>query len=315
MAIVAGHVWDNQFTREGIYTWHVPLFFFLTGYLWAARRPLQTEVGKRTRTLLVPYMCWLVVISVPYIGLSVFKDSKDPWPLVLEILWGGSNLGRPYSAFWFVTALFFAALFLRSLQRLPAWASWVIALGGLAICYANSSVASAFPLSVGIAVPAMLFVLLGSAFRAIRPRMRYPLSTGIALLGLSTVLVLFGWSAPLDMKQADFGTPIVSVVVATAISAGLLLVAERTITWTGHAAAWTIKLAATGFMVVLTHAAVLWLLRTPPTGSWLDFGLALTVPWLAAILVSFTGLSAYLLGVAPPKARHRLTSPRTSDAR
>ncbi len=300
-AIVAGHVWDNLFTREAIYTWHVPLFFFLTGYLWTTTRPLRTEVRKRARTLLVPYICWLALISVPYVGLSVLRDSKEPAPLIRDILWGGAELGRPYSAFWFVTALFFAAMLLRSMQRLPAWTPWVLAAAGIVVCYTNSSAVAALPLSLGVAVPAMIFILVGVAFRSVRERIRRPASWGAAGLVLSSILVFCGLSDPMDMKQADFGTPVLSVIVAAVIAAGLVLVLEPAIRWTGRAAEWTTRLAAAGFMVVLTHAVVLWLLRTPPSGSWVDFGAALLVPWAAALLLAGTSLSRYLLGVE----RHR----------
>ncbi|VTS35178.1 Uncharacterised protein [Gordonia terrae] len=101
----------------------------------------------------------------------------------------------------------------------------------------------------------------------------------------------------MDMKQADFGTPALSVIVAAAISGGLILVAESTVHWTGQKSDWTTRLAAAGFMVVLTHAAVLWLLRTPSTGSWADFGAALLLPWTAALTLALTAMSPYLLGV------------------
>ncbi|WP_439033000.1 acyltransferase family protein [Gordonia terrae] len=310
VAIIAGHVWDNQFTREGIYTWHVPLFFFLTGYLWTQHRAVRTEARKRARTLLVPYACWLALISIPYLGQEVLRDSKDPWPLLLNLLWGGSELGRPFSAFWFVTALFFAVILLRSLQRLPRFVPWTVSICVLIMCYLDSSAVSALPLSAGVAVPAMLFILLGSAFRSIRSVVQQPLWIGTGLLVLPAILVGSHLSAPMDMKQADFGTPVLSVLVAASIACGLVLIAETTVHWAGRAATWTTSLAATGLMVVLTHAAILWLLRTPPTGSWIDFALALTAPWLTALLLFASPLSPYLVGTTR-RSRHRLPTGRS----
>ena len=303
VAIVAGHVWDNLFTREAIYTWHVPFFFFLTGYLWTSIRPLRTEVRKRARSLLIPYTCWLLLISIPFVGLSLLRDSKPLIPLIFDVLWGGAALGRPYSAFWFVTALFFAAVLLRAMQHLPCWTAWVVATIGLVICYTNGSLVAVLPLSLGVAVPAMLFVLAGIAFRSIRTHLKHPVLLGITALVASSALVLSGLSDPMDMKQADFGTPALSVIVAVAISGGLVLVFESLVRWRGLAANWTTRLAAAGFMVVLTHAAVLWGLRTPPAGSWVDFGAALLMPWASALLISSTMLSRYLLGVEPHRRR------------
>ncbi|MFX7949399.1 hypothetical protein ABTK52_18475, partial [Acinetobacter baumannii] len=66
-----------------------------------------------------------------------------------------------------------------------------------------------------------------------------------------------------------------------------------------------VALATCGTMVILTHAAILWLLNAPADGSVIDFLLALLVPWLAAFVTARTPLAPVLIGVSPASWRYR----------
>ncbi|MDY7542559.1 MULTISPECIES: hypothetical protein [unclassified Cryobacterium] len=150
-----------------------------------------------------------------------------------------------------------------------------------------------------------MFVLSGTLVRRFRDRVTRPVVTSLLLLAISASLVATGLSSLVDLKGADFGTPIVSVAVAIAISVALLFLAEAFIPrlprliQTGFT-----QLAQVSLMVILTHSAVLWLMRTPPPGSTVPpFGLtvsflvALVVPWMAALVIARTPLSAFLIGI------------------
>lgn len=304
VAIVAGHVWENEFTRYAIYSWHVPLFFVLTGFFWTRARPIGEDVRRRSRSLLIPYGVWLVIIAVPFIVVLTVRDSSFPIETVGRIVWGGSAIGRPFSAFWFVTALFFAVLLLRVLQSFPIWIVWGVALLGLLTAYLTEGVLAYLPLSVGVAVPAIVFILCGYCFRLVRSSIRAPLLVSAFLLVGSASLIIFGVSRPLDLKQADFGTPVIGVLVAVAISIGLLLLADSLVRWGGWAADWTIQLAAAAFMVVLSHTVVLWVLDAPLAGSVMDFAAALLVPLGLALTLRRSALSPYLLGVPRAQSQH-----------
>lgn len=213
VAIVAGHVWDNAFTRDALYTWHVPVFFFLAGYYWNQKRTVREELTKRNHTLLWPYLSWLVLIGVPFFAWLTARTGSVPVETIWKTVWGGAFAGRPFSAFWFVTALFFGALLYRWCGSLRwrgsdlRWLPWIPALLGLGIAYATDGLLAKLPLSAGVAVPCLIFVLAGSTAQRHRQSIRHPRTVGLALLAVSAALVIGGVSAPLDLKQADFGTP------------------------------------------------------------------------------------------------------------
>jgi hypothetical protein len=126
------------------------------------------------------------------------------------------------------------------------------------------------------------------------------------MLVVAVALIASGASAPLDLKQGDFGTPVVSVVTAILISCGGILVAQRALARVGARASAVIsQLALCGFMVVLTHAAVLYLLHEAGAPHWAAFAVALVAPWAAAMLVLRTPLAPVLCGV-PRLRRHPL---------
>ena len=316
IAIVAGHVWDTEMVRISVYTWHVPLFFFLTGYLWTDRRAIGIEVKKRTTTLLVPYVVWLAVIGALTSVRPILQGEFD-WTPAVEMLLGGSYIGRPFSAFWFVTALFAATVLLRLLQSLPLWVPWLLACGGLAFSYAFPEEIAAVPLAFGVALPALVFVLAGAALKTVRNRIKAELTAGLGLLlvCIGGLLAFTRVASPMDMKQGDFGTPILSVLMATALSAGLLLVFEVAFAHMGAlVSASATALSLGGFMVVLTHAVPLWLLKVGNEGSVTGFVVALCFPWIAALVTLRTPLAPYLCGaerLGRSSAPKRQASPPT----
>ena len=71
------------------------------------------------------------------------------------------------------------------------------------------------------------------------------------------------------------------------------------------------QLALCGFTVVLTHAAVLFVLREAGAAPWEAFVVALIVPWAVALLLLRTPLSPVLCGV--PRQRTHPLEPVTHD--
>ena len=297
-AVVLGHVVSVGPVGSALYAFHVPLFFLLTGYLWRPGRPLGREVASRARTLLVPYACWLVILVVTFVvAAPLLRGEPVEWYRAEGALYGGVRATRPFSAFWFVSVLFGAAVLTRVLDRLPVAARWAVGVGGLAAGTALGPALAALPLAAGLVLPATSFVLIGRLLPVVLRSVRWRLLTGIACVVAGEVPVLAGWTRPLNLKIGDFGTPVLSILPAVAITAGLLLIAQAAAPRLPlQIRAITTRLAGYGMMIVLTHAAVLLVLETPPEGRPLDLMAALVVPVVAAVLVGRTRLRKPLLG-------------------
>lgn len=291
VAIVAGHTWDQRhFAQAGLYTWHVPVFFVLTGYLWKPGRSASDELGRRARTLLVPYLSWLVLVTLIWFGFRAALGEPLGTRTLTLLPLGGDWISRPYSAFWFVTCLFVAAVLMRWLERVHAVLPWFVAGVGIAWCIGDRFAIAHIPESAGMAMPALAFMLVGMLLRRYRATIDRPIVTGMVLLVPSWWL---GWSGALDtlnMKAGNLGTPLLSVLMAAAISCGMLLIAEGTERWIprwGRTVVFAV--AACAIPMILTHTLSLAITERLgfPSSKW-TFLIAYFVPLVVALALRAT---------------------------
>jgi len=291
VAIVAGHTWDQRhFAQAGIYTWHVPVFFVLTGYLWKSGRSNRLELARRSQTLLVPYVSWLVLVTVIWFGFRAAVGDPFDSHTLQRLLLGGNWISRPYSAFWFVTCLFAAAVLLRWLDSVHRFLPWFTAGVGLAWCIGDRYPLAMVPESFGVALPALFFLLIGTLLRRFRETIDRPVLVGLVLLVPAWWL---GWSGALDtlnMKGANLGTPVLSALMAGAISCGLLLVVEggeHLIPAWGRRLVFVV--AACALPIILTHTLSLAITeRLGLPSSKVTFLIAYFVPLAVALVLRLT---------------------------
>jgi fucose 4-O-acetylase-like acetyltransferase len=306
IAIVAGHVWAVGTVRDLLFAWHVPVFFFLSGYLWVEQRSLSVEFGKRFRSLIVPYLAWLLIIAAAVAAETVQTGGTLTWAFAANLLKGGAYVGRPFTAFWFLTALFIATILCRLISRLPLWARWTIALATLAVAYLWPEAVKWIPLSAGTAAACLIFVVAGHTLAQLKNH-RVAIFIGASIVGLA-FLVLVGRhiASPVDLKKADFGTPGIAVIGAIAISAALVVAATRFVPALAPRLSRVITVVArAGVVVILTHPVILWILNTPPEESRLAFALALLIPWAVGVGITFTPLSPLFAGVPRERVAER----------
>jgi len=308
VAVVAGHSLAIPVVRPLVYSWHVPLFFFLAGYFWSTQRPLLVEFRARTRTLARPYLSWWVLIALVFVPLDATRETTTGIRLLGPFV-NGELSAMPYTTFWFVSALFATVILLRILWRLPRVLVWTIAVAGSVCGYLVGGALAQTPFAVGSALPCLIFVMLGTLAPALRAHIGSPGLVGLVLLIVCAALVASKIAAPLDIKQGNYGTPVVSVLTASAISFALILLAESlfarlaasrhvALNWWLNAGA--TRLAYAGLAVVLLHPLVLWLMLrfAPPVPTWFVFVVTLTVPWLIGLAALCTPASPWLTGVA-----------------
>lgn len=305
IAVVAGHVWGDTVIGKIVYPWHVPVFFFLAGYLWTPGRPLRLELSKRWASLGRPYLTWLALI-IALFAVVLHEQSAFSWSMLWAPLYGGGVAVRPFTTLWFVSTLFFTALLYRCVERLPLWSQIALACAGLAAAAFAGHALATTPLAIGMALPCLAFVLAGRQLPFLLKRLKHPALVGLGLLAVSAALVASSLSPQLDLKAGYFGVPVLGVLVAIAISAGLILVANELVPRLGSRfSASATALASGGMFVVLAHPVVLWLLNTPAHGRVLGFAVALIVPWMLALISVRTPFAPWLVGVRRVRPRPR----------
>lgn len=226
-AVVTGHAWPGMPGAEYLQIWRMPLFFFLGGFFFSTSRTLRGELRARGRSLALPYVSWLLILSA-----AVLAMAQSPWPFedgtIRGAFIGGARTDMPFLAFWFISVLFFAALLLRAVLALPWWVGALVGVGGLTLAQLPDSAMAYTPLGIGLAPACMAFMLAGYWFGRF---MRSP--RGLALpakpwLGLCFLAVGFGAVAAgvgtMNIKWSGFGTFLLSPAVAVLISIGMVLV-------------------------------------------------------------------------------------------
>lgn len=299
VAIVVGHAWPAGWVRDATFPWHVPVFFVLTGYLWHARSWRQ-EARARATSLLRPYAFWLGVTGSLFVLVLSVRDGLGPAlrAQLPDLVWGGQRLTQPFNAYWFITCLFVSCLLYAAADRAGRGWRWaLVGLAGVGTVVGGEQLAL-LPLSAGTALPAVVFIEAGRQLRGLGPLLDRPAALTLTVLALLTtaVAVLTGVMPSVDLKVGDFGTPVLSVVVAVALSAALLVLARRAGRSLNERSQRAVTTAATCLVpVVLLHAFALQI-PVPPGGEVVQVLLGLGVPLALSLALARTRLSGWALG-------------------
>jgi fucose 4-O-acetylase-like acetyltransferase len=138
---------DNLYPKEWdyldawIYSFHMPLFFFLSGLLSyrMGEKSYQQFISEKIRTIFYPYILWTFIIQ----GIRVLSG-KENTNFLTFILNFWTVVYQPIGIFWFLYALFLISLTHFALMRLSK-SSWSIIIGSLCLYFFHAS----FPTSIG----------------------------------------------------------------------------------------------------------------------------------------------------------------------
>lgn len=318
--VVVGHA--GAFPHQELLTiWRMPLFFMLSGFFFTAGRTFQSEFTRRWDTLVIPYLAWSVIISVWLI--TVTWGQEDVILEHLESGWlGGTGQSIFWMAAWFVTTLAGATILRRFLERFGTAVVWSVAVLGMVATYVASYLVSTgvlethvlvdTPLRLGLAWPVMFYLLVGELLRKLlMPLVQHFSSHLLAVLGLLLVVGALVVTATTDVsahfiQAGNFGTPILTPLIAIAVTVGFILVFA---TWVNDALEnfpWTragvSRLVRTGTTVVFFHGLMLIWMYQNGYGSdslqdfWLRIGVALSTSFAVGLLINMTPAAPLLSG-------------------
>lgn len=108
LVVILAHL-DVGILEKWIYTFHMPLFFLLSGYVFSAKNDFSTFVKKKCKSVLIPYFC----LGIPMLlfdgfGHYIVGDYtiQDCIFLMLSFL-----IQRRMWTLWFLACLFFLNIF------------------------------------------------------------------------------------------------------------------------------------------------------------------------------------------------------------
>lgn len=267
IAVVAGHVWTRGALRDAVYSFHMPLFFLLSGMLSRSQppRPFALRLlASQTR----PYVAFLALLIIADQLIEPLRGHRPifhQWPQdLLPVLLGGSWLRGPYTIFWFVPCLLVSRiLFNALLARWPnpldrRWA-WVLP-PVMVVAYGIGHVTQKSVLGLLTVPMAFLLLWVGAVWHHVpwRRWMWVPLGA-FSLTGLAGLL------PTLNMKAADYGLPLLSIVSAIATS---LLVFQLSLRIAPYGR-WLAAIGRASLVIMYLHVALIHYLSPVLGKPWL----------------------------------------------
>ena len=235
--VVLAHVYKYNPIREWIYSFHVPLFFFLSGYVFEPRKYIFVRfLKKRIYSLIIPYFifAFLSYLYWLFIARNFRTQELNILTPIYGFIYGNLSIGmEPNRSLWFLPCLFVTSIvfFIVSKHiKNPLQITGILIVS--AICnYYSPMKGWLLPWGIDSAFAGIVFYGLGYLVKefwgSIINQIK-PYSPGIILTGLALLIVnitsskLNGsivWGTPLVNNNNIFYyyTAAVSGVAATVI--------------------------------------------------------------------------------------------------
>ena len=208
--MIVGHCSISAGLHDLIYLFHIPLFFFVSGYFFKDGEPLA-RIRLDIRRLLLPYAVGVLLVALKY-GVDALRtgDASSLPQLALSALAVGPGLSfagyenLAVGPLWFLPALFFCRAFFGLLSKVRN-GMWIAAMLGFLVSLLPDGIWLPFGIQQGIA--GMFFYAAGHGFANARMLggFHFALPT-CALFALSAV-----WIPSMDMHVGLYPVPVLSV--------------------------------------------------------------------------------------------------------
>ncbi len=215
--VILGHLHPHIALERYIYSFHMPLFFFLAGILAKKQNDFRTFLAKKAKSLLIPLAAWDLIVAL---ALVVFGIDDITVLLQGTFFIGGKEPAN--TPLWFLLTLFICEIVYNALTAvrihdfLITGAAFVISPF---VCELNT-----LPLTLNLVIPAMFFYGLGAVLRPKLLNNKVSLTQKCILPILIIFSVIFGGilNSRISMASGYFGN--IAYFVIAAVSGVLMWV-------------------------------------------------------------------------------------------
>lgn len=174
ICIILGHLGINR-VNSFVFTFHVPIFFLISGYFISDKLTVEEFVKKRAKQLILPYLitCVFIIGGVTLRdiiithGIQNVVDDVKTWVIASIYGSGSMEYNAPFymkqiGALWFLLAMFFATVIVRYFMQFQYGY-----IGILLTAYVGYKTTNMvwLPFSVQAGMAASLFIYLGMLAR------------------------------------------------------------------------------------------------------------------------------------------------------
>lgn len=175
ICIILGHLGSSEINRI-VYTFHVPIFFLISGYFFNDRKSIKEVVKSKAKTLLAPYAftCGVIILLATLEGMFIgnplgnARENFVYW-VYASIYGAGDYYSKPFTipaigAIWFLWALFWSNIFFRASLYFNKYIR-IFFIAALFWTGYNSPKLFWFPFSIQAGACATLYVYIGYLFK------------------------------------------------------------------------------------------------------------------------------------------------------
>ncbi len=207
----------SPFAYQVIYSFHMPLFFFLSGYFINPSIGFWDFVKKRFNSLLKPYL--FTIFMIYFVSVSFEKMSFQTAIFRITKSLYGSGYYIDWVQLWFLPHLFvvslYAYVFIVLVSKLKSrWLTWAVLLGTLAISipflktfypfsiqiFGKDYELFGLPFSLDLVLLSGLFFILGSEIRQIASEKTFDNVFLLAGTGIVIILLNYFFSERTDLN-------------------------------------------------------------------------------------------------------------------
>ncbi len=215
--VVLGHTHLYTPLSNVIYTWLMPVFFFISGYLFSFEKntSLKTFAWKRFKSLLVPYL-WINLITYLFwlfVGRKFGEDSTSNicWysPAIHTLLGNGTQMVHNIPT-WFYICLYglemFYYIFFKHVKKIYIGLLILIVAGYLNYTF-NPYL---LPFSLNTALVGMIFYALGNELKNRKYAFKYNIF--YIVLFLSLIIIVAHFNGRINMYKNYYANYILFLI-------------------------------------------------------------------------------------------------------
>lgn len=299
----------SPFFRQLIYSFHVPLFFFLSGYFINTSAGFSDYFKKRFHSVLKPYVFTIFLIYIASVSFEKMGFQTAIGRIVKSLY--GTFYYIDWGQLWFLPHLFvvslYAFIFIRIMDKLQnRWIRWALLLGTLAISlvflhsfypYSVSVFGKEYeifglPFSLDVLLLSGFFFLMGNEVRQVTAERTFNNLLILVAAGAGLVLLNILFPYDVDIAKRIYDSFLVNTSEAVLGILLVLALARQIELHSGH--------LTSLFKYVGNISLIILLFHVPIQDAWGQKVLAATDNLPVAILVGF------VMGVLGPILIHEI---------
>lgn len=222
--VVLGHlVTYGSKTFTWIFSFHMPLFFFLSGYVCRYEEnsfSWKKTLKKNVKSLLLPFAIFLVIGGIVTGTLPCWKYTVDWRGAITQIFWLAQPENLHVGQIWFLVCLFISYLlffaFLRITRNGTVWVKIIVAIllayiGIYIRMWANVPRYVRLPWKIDVAFTAVIFLLGGyycKRLKIISDMKRDQYGLGVIFFAMVCYLIAVKGENCINLCECAYGNPV-----------------------------------------------------------------------------------------------------------